>query len=69
LNNFDLLIRNMMKYLKEATISLQEAKTAESIDQVVFLTCKELVREITLFLPLAEAISTINYSMIILEKS
>jgi hypothetical protein len=59
----------MMKYLKEATISLQEAKTAESIDQVVFLTCKELVREITLFLPLAEAISTINYSMIILEKS
>ena len=35
----------------------------------MFKVCKEMIREITLFLPISEAINSLNHSLILLDKS
>lgn len=69
LNNFDSLIRAMMKHLKEATVQLESARVEKDVDGVVFNSCREIVREVTLFLPIHEAISTLQNTIGLLEKS
>jgi hypothetical protein len=59
----------MFTQLKEAAIEMSEAKSEQEIDLNVFSVCNKLVREITLFLPLGEAISALNHSLTLLEKN
>ena len=35
----------------------------------MFKVCKEMIREITLFLPISEAINSLNHSLTLLDKS
>ena len=68
-NSFDGLVKSMFTQLKEVAIKMVDAKTEKDIDNYVFRVCNELMREITLFLPLSEAISALNHSLMLLDKN
>lgn len=46
-----------------------DAKSEKDIDVCVYKVCSDLMREITLFLPLGEAISALNNSLLLLDKN
>jgi hypothetical protein len=68
-NSFDGLVKSMFTQLKEVAIKMVDAKTEKDIDNYVFRVCTELMREITLFLPLSEAIGALNHSLMLLDKN
>jgi hypothetical protein len=45
-----------------------DARTTQEIDSNVFRVCSQLMREITLFLPITEAIGALNHSLTLLDK-
>ena len=67
--NFDRLVKSMFNQLKEAAIEMNQVQDEREVDNSVFRVCNQLVREITLFLPLGEAINALNHSLVLLDKT
>jgi hypothetical protein len=67
--NFDRLVKSMFNQLKEAAIEMNHVQDERDVDNSVFRVCNQLIREITLFLPLSEAINALNHSLVLLDKT
>lgn len=67
--NFDRLVKSIFIQLKDCAIEMNDVSDDKEVDDSVFKVCKQLIRDIALFLPFSEAINSINHSLIILEKT